>query len=415
MRSLQNSSLKKRRSLGQIGLTQPNTPRNNYKPRRSDLRISQPGFQLLVPNLGPATWAPRPKQRPGFGKSAQTTPRSARTDSQETKPLFERRRLTDWQRKELLDFPQVYYLDPAPAEEPRSPTGLHKHDAIACRYEVCHGLGQGTFATVYAALDHKHQRKVAVKVAREGAEFQKAALRETEFLNAMRRSYASANYCVELLHFFTFRGHRVLVLEFCALSLRQRLQAINRLSVPETLMLAKQLVHGVSQLHAKGIVHSDLKPENLMFETELCRKLRLIDLGAASPHKKPLYQQVQTLYYRAPEVTFGFAYNRAIDMWSVGCVAAEAVLGKPLFCGKDEWDQLWCAAEYIGPPPPGFLEKAPRKAEFLAYKSRRVAGSKSLADLIRHPKLLSFVEACLKWDPASRLTTAECLANRLFK
>lgn len=85
-----------------------------------------------------------------------------------------------------------------------------------------------------------------------------------------------------------------------------------------------------------GIIHCDLKPENILINKSL-PNVKVIDMGSAvrvtnnNPTNKQIY--MQSRYYRAPEMLLGKSYDGKIDVWSIGCIAAELFLGHPLFPG----------------------------------------------------------------------------------
>ena len=89
-----------------------------------------------------------------------------------------------------------------------------------------------------------------------------------------------------------------------------------------------QLVKGLAHCHKHGVMHRDLKPQNLLLdETNLCLKIADLGLGRAfSIPVKSYTHEIVTLWYRAPEVLLGTThYSTPVDMWSVGCIFAELV------------------------------------------------------------------------------------------
>jgi dual specificity protein kinase YAK1 len=78
--------------------------------------------------------------------------------------------------------------------------------------------------------------------------------------------------------------------------------------------------------------------------------LKVIDFGSACFEGHAVFQYIQSRYYRSPEVLLGLPYDPAIDMWSLGCIAAELFLGIPIFPGNCEYDQLAKIFEILGPP-----------------------------------------------------------------
>ncbi|EDR24678.1 hypothetical protein EDI_227480 [Entamoeba dispar SAW760] len=117
-----------------------------------------------------------------------------------------------------------------------------------------------------------------------------------------------------------------------------------------------QLLECLDNLYNAHIVHCDIKPENLVFD-QTTNGIKVIDFGSACFDNYTLYTYVQSRHYRAPEIILGIPYNNAIDMWSAGCIAAELVLGIPLFPGNSEFNQLFKIIDMLGLPPKNILEQ----------------------------------------------------------
>jgi serine/threonine protein kinase len=103
-----------------------------------------------------------------------------------------------------------------------------------------------------------------------------------------------------------------------------------------------QVVLALQQLKKVGIIHCDLKPENLIYVDEKCVRLKVIDFGSSCFNYKDGFSYVQSRYYRAPEIVLGLPYTCAADMWSLGCIVAEMVMGRPLFPAIDENELVEC-------------------------------------------------------------------------
>ena len=110
-----------------------------------------------------------------------------------------------------------------------------------------------------------------------------------------------------------------------------------------------QLLAGMDYCHARGIMHRDLKPQNLLVDKR--GVLKLADFGLARAFMIPTRaytHEVVTLWYRAPEILLGQrAYAPAVDMWSIGCIFAELVNRKPLWPGDSEIDELFRIFRYV--------------------------------------------------------------------
>lgn len=103
-----------------------------------------------------------------------------------------------------------------------------------------------------------------------------------------------------------------------------------------------QICRAIAYIHALGVCHRDIKPQNLLVDPET-HVLKLCDFGSAkmlSPGESNI-AYICSRYYRAPELIFGATeYTSTIDIWSVGCVLAELIIGRPLFAGESGVDQL---------------------------------------------------------------------------
>jgi len=93
-------------------------------------------------------------------------------------------------------------------------------------------------------------------------------------------------------------------------------------------------------------------------------QIKLIDFGSACFEGQMSHTYIQSRFYRSPEVLLGLAYDSAIDMWSLGCVAAELFLGLPILPGVHEHDQLGRIIEMIGDTPDWMLDQGPKSSKY---------------------------------------------------
>jgi serine/threonine protein kinase len=92
--------------------------------------------------------------------------------------------------------------------------------------------------------------------------------------------------------------------------------------------------------------------------------VKVIDLGSACHENQTVYTYIQSRFYRSPEVLLGLPYTTSIDMWSLGCIAAELFLGLPLFPGSSEFNQISRIVELLGNPPNHMCDKGKSGAQF---------------------------------------------------
>jgi len=121
------------------------------------------------------------------------------------------------------------------------------------------------------------------------------------------------------------------------------------------------------KLKQLGLIHADLKPENIMLVDPVRQpyRVKVIDFGSASHVSKAICNTyLQSRYYRAPEIILGLPFGEAIDMWSLGCVVAELFLGWPLYPGSSEYDQIRYISQTQGLPSERMLGSATKTIKF---------------------------------------------------
>ena len=133
-----------------------------------------------------------------------------------------------------------------------------------------------------------------------------------------------------------------IIFDYYDYDLKKFLKTNDHLPEPVIKNIMKQILSGVSYCHDKKILHRDLKPQNILLDSGgnkliIPGNVKLADFGLARVLLLPLKtltKEVQTIWYRAPEVLLGNnKYSFGVDMWAVGCIFAELYLKRPLFLG----------------------------------------------------------------------------------
>lgn len=113
-----------------------------------------------------------------------------------------------------------------------------------------------------------------------------------------------------------------------------------------------QILNGLNFCHSRRVIHRDLKPQNVLIDKD--GNIKIADFGLARAFGVPiktLTHEVETLWYRAPEILLGQKqYSLGVDMWSLGCIFSEMVEKRPLFMGDSEIDQIFKIFQYHGTP-----------------------------------------------------------------
>lgn len=248
---------------------------------------------------------------------------------------------------------------------------------LGVRYIVKDMLGHGTFGQVFECSVDETGEVVAVKVIKNQPAYYHQARVEIgilQFLNT-RADPGDCFHIVRLKDFFIHSGHLCLVFELLGLNLFELIKhnKFKGLSLALIRVFMTQILEALVILHNASIIHCDLKPENILLTSSASGAIKIIDFGSACFSNRTVYSYIQSRFYRSPEVILGYPYSTAVDMWSIGCVAAELFLGLPLFPASSEYDLINRIIETLGSIPESVL----RKGKFAGkYFSTTVINSK---------------------------------------
>lgn len=229
------------------------------------------------------------------------------------------------------------------------------------QFTVLDLLGTGTFGQVVKCRQNDTGNIVAVKVIKNQPAYFKQAWLEINILRMLHLNNPpeDTRHIVKLHAHFEFRGHLCLVFERLSMNLYELLKDNSYVGIGLDLLrnFLSQILQALDVLVRSEIIHCDLKPENILVKALGTTELKIIDFGSACQLHYPIYNYVQSRFYRSPEVLLGWPrYDSKIDMWSLGCVAAELFLGIPLFPGQNEMNMVARIVEMLGDPPDRFLD-----------------------------------------------------------
>jgi eukaryotic-like serine/threonine-protein kinase len=215
--------------------------------------------------------------------------------------------------------------------------------ALAGRYTVQEEIGTGGMATVFRALDLRHDRAVALKVMHP--EFAATIGRE-RFLREIRVTANLSHPHILPLH---DSGEAGTLLYYVmplveGMSLRERLDRERRLPVADALKIAREVADGLAHAHARGIVHRDVKPENILLSDYQAGggnsswSVVVADFGIAAVRDVAREDRMTrtgtsmgSALYMSPEQAVGEPVDERTDIWSLGCVVYEMLAGTPPF------------------------------------------------------------------------------------
>ncbi|KAK5891778.1 hypothetical protein CesoFtcFv8_012219 [Champsocephalus esox] len=198
-------------------------------------------------------------------------------------------------------------------------------------------------------------RTVAVKIAK-GKDLTPEAKNEMEIMEELRAFDSDRFNFVTFNDVFVSGGHVCLELEILDMSLFEFLYQKPRrsLELDEIRPILYQVSVTLQLLQSLGVVHTDLKPENIMLLDHRKQpwRIKVIDFGVAChAAKSELGDYMQTQHYRSPEIILGFPITSAIDMWSLGCITAELFAGAVLYPGDTDHEMLRHIVQTQGHPP----------------------------------------------------------------
>ncbi|EYU42396.1 hypothetical protein ABFS82_12G067500 [Erythranthe guttata] len=292
-------------------------------------------------------------------------------------------------------------------------------------YEIQEVVGKGSYGTVASAVDTHTGEKVAIKKIKDIFEHVSEAtriLREIKLLRLLPHPDI-----VKIKHIMLPPCRRefkdiYVVFELMETDLHHVINTNDDLTPGHHQFFLYQLLRALKYIHSANVFHRDLKPRNILANADC--KLKICDFGLArasfgdAPSAVFWTDYVATRWYRAPELCGSFfsRYTPAIDIWSIGCIFAEMITGKPLFPGKNVVDQLELITDLLGTPSAEAIsrirnEKARRYLSSMRKKPR-LPFSHRFPNI--DPKALRLLERLIAFDPKDRPSAEQALADPYF-
>ncbi len=224
---------------------------------------------------------------------------------------------------------------------------LAQGDIFLRRYEISHAIGRGAFATVYKGRDLRSDRDVAVKFLHLDDPVARARF-EVEAQVIARLSHPAT---VRVFDYGNCEGTPFMVLDYVAgRTLRDMLMWKGAFPVDRAVNILLQILGSVEEAHQQGIIHRDLKPENIFVSqpdpSQAVDRVRVLDFGVAkvqhahgSKGTARLTIQgtvVGTLRFMSPEQLRSEEVGPATDLFSIGIIAYEMLVGRHPFHGEPE-------------------------------------------------------------------------------
>ncbi|GEQ68067.1 hypothetical protein JCM33374_g1733 [Metschnikowia sp. JCM 33374] len=284
---------------------------------------------------------------------------------------------------------------------------------ITSRYTDLNPVGMGAFGLVCSAMDKLTGQNVAVKKIMKPfstSVLAKRTYRELKLLKHLRHE----NLITLDDIFLSPLEDIYFVTELQGTDLH-RLLTSRPLEKQFIQYFTYQILRGLKYVHSAGVIHRDLKPSNILIN-ENC-DLKICDFGLARIQDPQMTGYVSTRYYRAPEIMLTWQkYDTEVDLWSVGCVLAEMIEGKPLFPGRDHVHQFSIITELLGSPPSDVIDTicSENTLRFVQSLPQRepIPFSERFASCTHvEPEAIDLLSKMLIFDPKKRISAAEALQH----
>lgn len=292
----------------------------------------------------------------------------------------------------------------------------HNGQVESIQYTQLQMVGYGSFGVVFQTHLLPSNELAAIKRVLQDKRFKNRELQIMKLVH--HRNIVDLKY-----YFYTNNDKNELylnlILEFVPETLYKasHYYVSQRLSMPalEVKLYTYQMFRALNYIHLQGICHRDIKPQNLLINSE-SGVLKLCDFGSAKilNPDEPNVSYICSRYYRAPELIFGSTnYTTKIDVWSAGCVMAELILGQPLFPGESGVDQLVEIIKILGTPSRDQIKcMNPNYTEYKFPQIKPIPLSKIFKKI--SPECINFLTRVLEYSLIERISCIEALADPYF-
>mmetsp|Transcript_75930 Transcript_75930/g.210805 ORF Transcript_75930/g.210805 Transcript_75930/m.210805 type:complete len:431 (+) Transcript_75930:175-1467(+) len=292
---------------------------------------------------------------------------------------------------------------------------------VDTRYTILEPTGYGAYGTVCVAQDKGLDQMVAVKKMEgvfEHMTFAKRTLRELRIMRHLVHENLLQVKNIFFVGCFADFEEIYVVSELMETDLASTLRSTQALSDDHCQFFIYQVLRGMKYVHSAQVIHRDLKPRNLLVNSNC--DLKICDFGLARVRFSdkewvcPMTEYVCTRWYRAPEVLCAWTdYSGAIDIWSIGCILAEMLNRVPPFPGNTTQHQLDLIIGLLGSPEGEELSKIGNEKCRKFIKSLPTNAGTPFSKFFSgtSAEVQDLLGLMLRWDPESRVNVFEAIQH----
>lgn len=299
---------------------------------------------------------------------------------------------------------------------------------ITAKYYIKRRIGKGAYGIVWRAIDKKSKMEIALKKIFD------AFQNKTDAQRTYREIFYLQQFSEHPNIIRLFNIHRAinsndiyLVFEYMEIDLHKVIRRGNILKDIHNRYIIYQILKAIAYIHSANVIHRDLKPANILLNSQCVCKVA--DFGLARSimaHSSPeeekydpsLTDYIATRWYRAPEILVASKrYQKGVDMWSIGCILAELLMGKPLFPGSSTIHQIELIVSTVPP-----TSKADIKAISAGYGKSLLEKFTTVKKQTLNKKLKNTEEDAydllsklVVFNPLNRITSSEALKHSYVK
>lgn len=297
---------------------------------------------------------------------------------------------------------------------------------VSDHYQILEIVGEGAYGIVCSAIHKPSQQKVAIKKIEpfERSMLCLRTLRELKLLKHFNHENIISILAIQRPINYELFNEIYLIQELMETDLHRVIRSQN-LSDDHIQYFIYQTLRALKAMHSANILHRDLKPLNLLLNSNCDLKICDFGLARSIASQEDNYgfmtEYVATRWYRAPEIMLTFQeYTTAIDVWSVGCILAEMLNGRPLFPGRDYHNQLWLIMEVLGTPnmEDYYNIKSKRAREYIRslpfckkIPFNELFANNNSSNKNINPLALDLLEKLLIFNPIKRITVEDALKH----